>query len=61
MKSTAAKETTMWNRIAPKTYQHTTGIIVRYLHNAWTWEVVGGADDGHTYKTLRVAQHSATR
>lgn len=51
----------MWSKTADKTYTHTSGVTVRYRHNNWDWEVIGGADDGHTYTTLRVAQWSALR
>jgi hypothetical protein len=50
---------TMWSKIANKTYQHTSGVQVIYRHNTWNWEIVGGREDGNTYKTLRVAQHYA--
>jgi len=51
----------MWVKVASKHYRHDSGIEVIYRHNAWAWEVRGGQDDGHSYKTLRVAQHSATK
>ena len=50
-----------WNRIASKTHRHASGIVIRYNHNRWLWEVVGGKDDGHSYTTLAAAQHAATR
>jgi hypothetical protein len=50
-----------WNRIASKTYRHLSGIEVAYDHNAWNWQIVGGANDGSRYQTLTVAQHYATR
>jgi hypothetical protein len=61
MESTTQEERNMWSKIASKHYRHESGIEVIYRHNAWTWEVVGGRDDGHCYTTLRVAQYSATR
>lgn len=48
-----------WARVAPKTHRHESGIIVRYDHKAWAWEIVGGADDGRRYTTLSAAQHFA--
>lgn len=50
-----------WNRTARKTYRHESGIVVRYNHNRWAWEIVGGAEDGHLYGTLNVAQYFATK
>jgi hypothetical protein len=50
-----------WVKIARKHYRHVSGIEVRYDDNAWTWEVIGGKDDGHRYGTLSVAQWAATR
>lgn len=54
-------KTGTWAKIAPKTYQHVSGIVVRYDCNRWSWEIVGScAHDGYLYKTLTVAQHMAT-
>lgn len=50
-----------WNRIARKHYRHMSGIEVRYDHNAWNWEIIGGPEDGYRYSTLTVAQLSATQ
>lgn len=50
-----------WNKIASKTYRHESGIVVRYSHNRWAWEIIGGAEDGNLYGTLSIAQYTATR
>ena len=50
-----------WVKAGRKTYRHASGIVVRYDHNRFTWEIVGGAEDGYHYTTLTVAAHSATR
>lgn len=46
-----------WTKTASKTYRHVSGITVRYRHNAWTWEIVGGPADGQQYGTLKVAAY----
>ncbi len=62
MSTRMTPETTgRWARTAPKTYRHVSGVTVRYRCNTWTWEVVGGADDGSHYSTLWAAQMAATR
>ena len=50
-----------WERVGRKHYRHVTGIEVVYRSNAWTWEIVGGPEDGHRYSTLTIAQASALR
>jgi hypothetical protein len=46
-----------WNKTAAKTYRHVSGMVVRYNHNRYSWEIVGGPADGHRYGTLTVAAH----
>lgn len=48
-----------WTKTARKTYRHQSGIVVRYLDNDWSWEILGGAQDGNCYGTLTVAAHFA--
>jgi hypothetical protein len=57
-------ETGTWvkiNSAGKKTYQHNSGIVVRYDHNAWAWEIVGGKNDGYMYGTLTVAAYEVER
>lgn len=50
-----------WAKTGRKTYQHESGIVVRYDCNAWLWEIIGGAEDGRFYQTLTVAAYFATK
>ena len=46
-----------WTKTANKTYRHVSGTVVRYRHNQWVGEIVGGAEDGNCYTTLSVAAY----
>ena len=50
-----------WAKTAKKTYRHASGIVIRYNHTAWAWEVIGGAEDGYMYQTMTVAAYSVER
>lgn len=48
-----------WVQVERKHYRHTTGREVRYSWNHWSWEVIGGRNDGYSYGALWVAVHAA--
>jgi hypothetical protein len=47
---------TDWVKVASKHYKHKTGVQVKYNHNAWKWEVIGGAKCGMFYSVKWEAQ-----
>lgn len=49
-----------WAKAGRKHYRHMSGIEVRYNHNRWLWEIIGGPEDGLAYGTLWIAQYQAT-
>lgn len=49
--------TQTWISIGRKHYRHSDGIEIRYSHNNWMWELVGGINDGLMFKTLKVAKY----
>ena len=50
-----------WVKVARKTYQHESGITVRFDDNHWGWEIIGASRfDGYLYGTLWAAQMAAT-
>lgn len=47
---------TDWAKVASKHYKHKSGVQVKYNHNAWKWEVIGGAKCGSFYNVKWEAQ-----
>lgn len=50
-----------WAKVASKHYKHKSGIQVKYNHNAWKWEVIGGAKCGYMYDVKWAAQTEAIK
>lgn len=48
-----------WVKIGPKYWSHISGIQIKYDHNAWKWQVIGGANCGTYYKEKWAAQTAA--
>lgn len=45
-----------WLKVASKHYKHKSGVQIKYNHNRWKWEVIGGIKCGNLYDTKWVAQ-----
>jgi hypothetical protein len=50
-----------WASPSSKTYEHASGVTVRYDHNRCTWQVLGGPADGRRYERLHVAAYVVER
>jgi hypothetical protein len=47
---------TDWAKVASKHYKHKSGVQVKYNHNAWKWEIIGGAKCGSLHNVKWEAQ-----
>lgn len=50
-----------WVKFGPKHFSHVSGVQVKYDHNAWAWQVIGGAKCGTYYKAKWEAQTEALK
>jgi len=57
----ALVESGAWAKVGSKHFRHESGIEVKYDHNAWNWQIIGGRECGYRYGTLEVAAYSAVR
>lgn len=49
-----------WVIEGSRKWRHVSGVLVRYNHNKWMWEVVGSTNaDGYFYNTKWAAQSAA--
>lgn len=45
-----------WVKVGSKHFKHVDGVQVKYDHNAWKWQVIGGPKCGYYYDTKWAAQ-----
>lgn len=50
-----------WIQVASKHYRHKTGVQVKYDHNRWAWQVIGGVNCGRLYETKWQSQTEAVK
>ena len=50
-----------WVKVGSRHHKHITGVQVKYNHNRWAWEIIGGAKCGLMYETKWVAQTEAVK
>lgn len=50
-----------WVKVGSKHYQHVSGVQVKYDHNRWHWQIIGGAKCGLAYETKWASQTEAVK
>lgn len=45
-----------WAKVASKHYKHVSGVQVKYEHNHWRWQVIGGPMCGYAFDAKWAAQ-----